>query len=131
MRSSYAQTPLPKKLGLRPGDVVGLIGAPRDFARTLGDLPPGVTLRFGARGSCSALIWFVRSREELGRNIERFAARADGVHPWIVWEKGKRRASLGEDAIREAGLAAGLVDFKICAIDQAWSGLRFARRKAN
>lgn len=129
--AGYSGTPLPKKLGLRPGDVVGLIGAPQDFVNTLGDLPPGVTFRFGARGTCSALIWFVRSREDLDRNIKRFAARAGGIQPWIAWEKAKRGLSLGERAVREAGLAAGLVDFKVCALDRVWSGLRFARRKAN
>jgi len=128
--AGYSGTPLPAKLGIKPGDVVGLVGAPRDFSLTLGDLPPGVTLRFGARGTCSALIRFVRSQAELDKNIKRFAARANDFHPWIAWQKGKRRASLGEKAVREAALAAGLVDFKICAFDGAWSGLRFALRKA-
>ncbi len=120
---------LAKKLGVRPGDVVGLVGAPKDFAKVLGDLPPGSVLRPGGRGACSLFIWFVRSRRELEKGIGRFATRAHNAHLWIAWKKGKGGSGPAENAVREAGLTAGLVDFKICAINETWSGLLFSRRR--
>jgi hypothetical protein len=127
----YSGTPLPKKLGIKQGSVVGLINTPEDFARTLGPLPVGAKLLTGADGRCNLLICFLRSRAELERKVKEIAGRTDFASVWLAWPK---RASgtatdLAERIVRECGLAAGLVDYKICAIDATWSGLLFARRK--
>ena len=125
-------TPLVHKLGIEPGASVGLFGAPRDFDLTLGELPEGVSVRRRAGGRAfDVIVAFHSRRSELER---RLPALARGLDPagglWIAWPK---RASgvatdVTEGAVRTLGLAAGLVDNKICAIDQVWSGLRFVYR---
>ncbi len=130
--AGYSGRPLAKKLGIKPGAVVGLIDAPEDFAATLGTLPEGATLRRGARGRCDLLVWFVRSRAALAAGLGRLTARDDLRALWIAWPK-KTSAfagDLSEREVRATGLAAGLVDYKICAVDETWSGLLFARRRA-
>ncbi|HUL70672.1 MAG TPA: hypothetical protein VLT17_10625 [Gemmatimonadales bacterium] len=128
--AGYSGTPLPRKLGIKPGWVVALLGAPDRFAETLGALPERVTLRAGARGRCDQAIWFVRSARELRQGIERVGRFPGEGGLWIAWVKqaSQLRTDVTEAMVREAGLANGLVDFKICAIDGDWSGLRFARR---
>jgi hypothetical protein len=128
----YSCTPLPKKLGIKPGSVVGLIDAPEGFAQTLGPVPEGVELRAGARGHCDVLICFIQSRVVLEREISGIAARADYASVWFAWPKKASGVAtdLSKKSVRECGLAAGLVDYKICAIDATWSGLLFARRKS-
>jgi hypothetical protein len=132
--AGYSGTPLPRKLGITPGMTVALFGAPDGFAGTIGDLPQGASLRAGGRAPFELILWFVRTEGELSRGIARMA-RAAGEGPmWIAWPKKTARApgSLGpsEKDVREAGLGAGLVDYKVCAIDAAWSGLLFRKRKA-
>jgi CheY-like chemotaxis protein len=129
--AGYSGTPLVKKLGIKPGGTVSLVGSPPDFDTALGALPDGVTLR---RRLCSAdlIIWFTRSRAELDRRIGGIATKVGDGGLWIAWPK---RASgvdtdLTQNDVRRVGLANGLVDYKICAIDATWSGLKFARRKS-
>jgi hypothetical protein len=139
--AGYSGTPLPKKLGIKPGMTVALIGAPPGFSSSLGELPEGAKLRSGARGKPGLVIWFVGSAPALGWEIRRISSFASGAPLWIAWrkrttQKGTRPAAKnapgpGESAVREAGLAAGLVDYKVCAIDAEWSGLLFARRRTS
>lgn len=114
---------------------VALVGVPRDFAATLGALPDGAVVRTGTRRSAGLVLWFVHTAGELAGNIQRIADFAGPAQLWIVWRK---KAALpasapadspAEASVRAAGLAIGLVDFKICAIDQTWSGLLFTRRR--
>jgi len=129
--AGYAGVPLPRKLGIKPGSTVALRGAPAGFARTLGRLPDGARLSRGARGADITML-FVRSRAELSRRLPG-AARALGTGQglWIAWPKqaSGRRTDLTQQRVRDAGLARGMVDYKICAIDATWSGLLFARRR--
>jgi hypothetical protein len=126
----YSGTPLPQKLGIKPGRVVLLVAAPDGFEQRLGALPEGASLR--RRAAIAHLtIWFVASRAVLARQVKARAAALgqDGI--WICWPK---KASgvptdVTEQAVRETGLLHGLVDYKVCAIDATWSGLKFARRK--
>jgi hypothetical protein len=130
MMAAYSGTPLPKKLGIKPDSVVALVGAPPGFATTLGEIPEGVRFRNNARGTCDLALWFIESRRDLERRVERMGSfTRDGL--WIIWPK---KASgvvtdVSEQIVRETGLGAGLVDYKICAVDETWSGLKFARRK--
>jgi hypothetical protein len=133
--AGYSGTPLPKKLGVKPNSNVLLLGAPKDFEKTLGELPEGVKLKKRADRACDLIIWFVRMRAELFDRIKEMAeltgdGGASGL--WIAWPK---RASgvasdMTETVVRETGLTSGLVDYKVCAIDATWSGLKFAKRKA-
>ncbi len=122
---------MPRKLGIKTGVTVGLIGAPRDFEAILGELPAECSLRAGAQNPCTLLICFVRSRSEMGRQLEQIVPRTDFSSVWFAWPKKASGiiSDLSERCVRESGLAAGLVDYKICAIDSTWSGLLFARRK--
>ena len=113
---------------------MGLIGAPPEFAHALGELPEGARLSTGERARAGLRIWFVRRESELAAGIARAARLADEGPLWIAWRKKTARTAPAsgpdENAVRDAGLAVGLVDYKVCAIDETWSGLLFARRKS-
>src|SRR3954463_15629250 len=129
--AGYSGTPLPQKLGIKPGARVALVRAPEKFERQLTPLPDGVRLRTQARGAQDVVLFFATREAELER---RFDALARSVAPagglWIAWPK--RTASVATDLreglVREIGLAHGLVDNKVCAVDDVWSGLRFVYR---
>jgi hypothetical protein len=127
----YASTPLPKKLGITANSVVVLIGAPEGFEETLGELPEGVILHRQARGQPDVTLWFTKSREELEQSIEEMSASAEKGSLWIAWPKKSSGvvSDLSQVVVRQVGLAAGLVDYKVCSIDITWSALCFARRK--
>jgi len=129
--SGYSGTPLPKKLGLHEGSTLGLDGAPAGFEDVLGRLPEGAKVVRGARAARELTLWFVRTKAELAKGIAKRAPRAEASGLWIAWPKrtSPLARDLREDDVRNAGLAAGLVDFKVCAVDEDWSGLRFAKRK--
>ena len=129
--AGYSGTPLPKKLGIKPGHRLGLIGAPDDFDVALGALPADVAVRRRSRGPLDVVVAFFVERCMLERRLDTLKGTlepAGGL--WIAWPK---RASgvttdIDENVVRELGLAAGLVDNKVCAIDAVWSGLRFVYR---
>ena len=129
--AGYSGTPLPRKLGIKPGMVVRLLNAPVRFETTLGELPAQVrvTRRGGEPGDLT--LWFVPRRRELEEGIERVAGGVTTDKLWIIWPK--KTSPLASDVsqgdVRAAGLHQGLVDFKICAVDEDWSGLLFSRRK--
>jgi len=131
MLAGYSGTPLPKKLGIKLDSVVVLAGAPADFEETLGVVPDGVTFRRQVRGKSDLIIWFARTCRDLEGRIERFAAMTGKGGMWIAWPKHASgvKTDLTQAIVRKTGLANGLVDYKICAIDETWSGLKFARRK--
>lgn len=129
--AGYSGTPLPRKLGVKSGATVVLVNAPDEFADTLGELPAGVTLRWQDRGRRDLTVWFVNAVKDLERRIERMAAKVGDGGLWIAWPKKASgvETDVTQDRVRRAGLDAGLVDYKICAIDETWSGLKFATRK--
>ncbi|MDE2899835.1 MAG: hypothetical protein OXN15_02275, partial [Chloroflexota bacterium] len=114
--AGYSGTPLPKKLGVKPGMTVNLLGAPDGFERTLGPLPEGAVLDWDASAPTPLAVWFVRSMAELEAGLAR---AMDAVEQrgglWMAWPK--RSSDIATDvtqqAVREAGLAAGLVDYKV------------------
>lgn len=130
--AGYSGTPLPKKLGIKPGTTVALVDAPAGFERTLGALPDGVRLRRSARGACEVALWFVGTKAACARGLHAWARRDDWRALWICWPKKASgvRTDLTGGAVRTFALAAGLVDYKVCAVDATWSGLCFARRKS-
>ncbi len=134
MPAGYSGTPLAKKLGIRAGDTVTLLGAPEGFEDELGGLPDGVQLRRRTGGNPEVVLLFTTKARELER---RFPGLARSVWPdgsvWVAWPK---RASgvatdLDENRLRDIGLPHGLVDNKVCAVNDIWSGLRFVWRKEN
>jgi CheY-like chemotaxis protein len=127
----YAGQPLIKKLGIKANSVVALVNAPPDFKKTLGALPGGVKLRAQARGRCEVMLWFIRSQDDLARCVTRMSKRGDFGSLWMIWPKktSRLKTDFTQQLVRQAGLAVGLVDYKVCAIDATWTGLLFTRRK--
>jgi len=129
--SGYSGTPLPRKLGIGAGTRIAVISAPAGFDGVLGALPDGVQLRRQARGRLDVIVFFVTRRAELAR---RFGGFARALQPdgglWVAWPKKTSGVAtdLGFDAVQGVGLDQGLVDNKVCAIDDTWSGLRFVVR---
>jgi len=128
--AGYSDTPLPKKLGIKPDSTLALVGAPPNFQRTLGTLPPGVRIKRRA-GAADLTIWFPRSATDLDRRIARLAELVGDGHVWIAWPKRASgvKSDVTSDRVRSAGIAHGLVDYKVAAIDETWSGLKFTRRR--
>ena len=129
--AGYSGTPLPTKLGIKEGARVALIGAPEGFAATLGDLPAGAEFQDSPASSLDVMVCFVRRTPEVEAAFLELKPRlawTGGL--WLAWRKNKpgAPATLSENVIREIGIAAGLVDNKVCAIDDDWSGLRFVWR---
>ncbi|MGH9673172.1 MAG: hypothetical protein ACRD44_08320 [Bryobacteraceae bacterium] len=129
--AGYSGTPLPKKLGIKAETTVALVNAPGEFERTLGALPDGVELKEGLNGRPDLILWFLTSRREMEARIGRISALADRQGVWFIWPKKASgvSADITQNDVRETGLAHGLVDFKVCAVDETWSGLWFKQRK--
>jgi hypothetical protein len=128
--AGYSGTPLPKKLGIDENAVVVLIDAPKDFAKTLGPLPAGAQLRGRTTKNRHLTIWFCASAKRYQANFRAVAAALGGRALWVAWPKKSSgvESDMSETLVREVGLAHGLVDYKVCAIDEVWSGLKFAVR---
>jgi hypothetical protein len=132
--AGYSGTPLAKKLGIAAGHTVALVGAPDGFEGELEGLPEGVQFRRRAGGSPDVVMVFTTQ----GRDLERrFPGLAKSVWPdgslWVAWPKRSSGVAtdLDENRLRGIGLPRGLVDNKVCAVDDTWSGLRFVWRKEN
>jgi hypothetical protein len=129
--AGYSGTPLPKKLGIRENSSVLLVNAPERFERKLEPMPSRAEFVEDARGGNVAIL-FVTSQADLMRDFRPLAkALPAKVALWIAWPKKTSgvKTDLNENVIREVGLDAGWVDYKVCAIDETWSGLCFARKK--
>ncbi|HEU4734827.1 MAG TPA: hypothetical protein VFT22_43345 [Kofleriaceae bacterium] len=130
--AGYSGTPLPQKLGIKEGYRVAIVGAPSTLA--LGVLPPGTKIQRGliGREPFDLLVVFVTQRAELAKRIAACRPRmrpAAGL--WIAWPKQASGVAtdVTENTVREVALPTGLVDNKVCAIDETWSGLRLVIRK--
>jgi hypothetical protein len=130
----YSGTPLARKLGLAPAQRALLVGAPPGFADTLGPLPVDLRLRTRAAGELDLVLLFVRRSADLARRFPPLAARlAPAGMLWVAWPKRTSGVptDLSFDVVQRTGLQAGLVDTKVCAVDEVWSGLRFVIRKSD
>jgi hypothetical protein len=132
--AGYSGTPLPRKLGIKPGQMIALIGAPQGFADSLEPLPERVTVHSGLDGDVpfDVIVCFVVERTDLAAWLDRLRARmAPACGLWIAWPKraSKVPTDMSDHVIREIALPTGLVDNKVCAIDQVWSGLRLVIRR--
>lgn len=130
--AGYSGTPLVKKLGIRSNSVLTLVDAPGDFYRLLKHMPAGVAVRERFSSNNGLIIWFVKSKKSLTGRVRDISKRVGDAGIWIVWPKQTSRISsdLSQKSVRETGLNAGLVDYKVCAIDNTWAGLKFSVRKA-
>lgn len=125
--AGYSGTPLVKKLGLKENFSVAWIHAPADFPKIIGTLPPGVKLSKALKKDHDCIHWFSKSADEL--EIEMPAMKRAIVRNgmiWISWPKksAKVPTDVTEDVVRNTALRNGLVDVKVCAVDEIWSGLK-------
>jgi hypothetical protein len=139
----YSGTPLPRKLGIKPGQLVALVSAPDGFAESLGEWPEaelrsleladgGPTEGTGAAHAFDVIVCFVTRRAELEAELSRLRApSAPACGLWIAWPKRAARVptDMTDQVVREVALPTGLVDNKVCAIDATWSGLRLVIRR--
>jgi hypothetical protein len=134
--AGYSGTPLHRKLGIKPGHRVALLDAPAGFADTLDGLPDGVVVRsvLADDAPTDVIVLFVTERHELQAHLDevRRGMAQDGGF-WVAWPKraSKVPTDVTEDVVREVALPTGLVDNKVCAIDEIWSGLRLVIRREN
>lgn len=128
---AYSRTPLVRKLGIRAGHRVALRTAPAGFQTELRPLPDDVVVCRGHRGAADVVLQFAEWRRLLAKEFAKAKAL---LHPagalWVCWPKkaAKRPTDLTEDVVRVIGLDNGLVDVKVCAVDEVWSGLKFVYR---
>jgi hypothetical protein len=131
MSAGYSATPLPKKLGIKPGHRLLLLSAPEPFAL---ELPEGVKVARTARGKADVIVSFHTERADLARRMPKLrAAMEPAAGLWIAWPKraSKVATDLTENVVRELALQNRLVDNKVAALDEKWSGLRLVIRLAD
>jgi hypothetical protein len=132
MMSGYSGTPLPEKLGLKPGMILVAIDAPDNYRKLLAPIPSGVNFATRPTGSTKLVHLFARRRTELANQLSILRRKiAEDAAVWVSWPK---RASgvatdISEDVIRSIALPLGFVDVKVCAVDETWSGLKLMIRR--
>ena len=131
--AGYSKRPLVQKLGIKEGASVLLLNAPADYKESLSPLPSGVKMAKELQDSVEFIQFFTKEKEELKKNFPRLKKHLQpkGIL-WISWPKGASKVptDINENVVREIGVANGLVDIKVCAVDDIWSGLRFAFRRS-
>ena len=129
--AGYAGKSLADKLGIRAGMRIAAVAAPSDYASLIAPLPRAVTITHRAGAQADVVHYFVARRADL---VSRIAALESSLQDdavlWISWPKRSsgHATDLTEDALREVILPLGLVDVKVCAVDDTWSALKFVRR---
>jgi len=129
--AGYSSTPLAKKLGIKEGSRIALVNAPKDFNSELGELPDKVEFIKPPTRALDIVLFFVLSERELARDFAKLAEKlATNGMIWIAWPKKSSGVTtdLSFEPVQRIGLDSGLVDVKICAIDETWSGLKFVYR---
>jgi len=119
--------PLNKKLGLKEGVPIGLVNAPKGFE----SLIRGAETKRNPKTKVPLTLWFVASRGEYEAALPKMREKAEDGGIWVIWPKTTKTAKpdINGNIVREAALEVGLVDFKICAVDETWSGMRFAVKR--
>ena len=129
--AGYSGTPLPKKLGLKEGSRIALLNAPEKFASQLGNLPDNAEIVTRVTKPLDIVLLFVLTERALLRDFDKLAKKlASNGMIWVAWPKKSSgvQTDLIFERVQRIGLDSGLVDVKICAIDDVWSGLKFVIR---
>ncbi|NUM79586.1 DUF3052 family protein [bacterium] len=125
--AGYSGTPLIKKLGIKEGFTVALINAPRNYNRTLGNMPANVRIIKKIKSGLDCIQFFTKSKSELEAEMVHLKnAIVQNGMIWISWPKGSSKipTDVSENIVRDIALRHGLVDVKVCAVDEIWSGLK-------
>jgi hypothetical protein len=127
----YAGRSLGQKLGLAAGEIVAVVNGPTGVAGLLAPLPAGARLTAAPSATAHRFLWFVRSRKDLHQALGTLEALVTTQVAWLAWPKTASGVTtdLNGNTVREAALASGFVDFKICSVDATWSGLALKRRR--
>ena len=129
--AGYSGTPLPKKLGIKPNQRIALVNAPKDFIKLLGPLPENATIVKRLNGPLDLILLFVDREQTLAKQFPILAKQlqSNGMI-WIAWPKKSSGVAtdLVFEKVQRIGLDCGLVDVKICAVDDVWSSLKFVIR---
>jgi len=131
--AGYSGTPLPQKLGIKPGLMVVTINAPANYRRLLGQIPDSVTFSERLKSGSSFVHLFTSRRSEMQKKMSILRDKiSDNGAIWVSWPKKSSGIStdVTEDVIREIALPLGFVDIKVCAVDETWSGLKLMIRRA-
>ena len=126
----YGSRTIAQKLGIKEGTAAGLYDAPRDYAATIGPLPADVELIEEPEDVQPVTLWFVRDPRGYRESLRRMRAIAPKTKLWVIWPKGANNGLNGNSGPRIRHRRRGLVDYKICAVGESWSGMVFAVRKA-
>jgi len=130
MMDRYGTRTTAQKLGIKEGCRVALLDAPREYLAVLGPMPDGAELCEQPDAVCPVTLWFVKDAEIYRSTLPRMRRLAAQTKLWVIWPKGGQKAGITQQLIRESALAVGLVDYKICAVNDRWSAIAFARKKA-
>jgi hypothetical protein len=128
MMLRYGNRTAAEKMGIKPGVSVSVMDPPRDYLTVLGQLPEGVELVEESEELHPVTLWFTHRPETLLTALPRMRRIASKSKLWVIWRKGSTNG-ITQNFVREAGIDAGLVDYKICSVDGVWSGMAFARSK--
>lgn len=132
--AGYSGTPLAKKLGIKQDISVAAINAPENYRDLLGPLPDGVLFSGSSEPDADLVHFFTNSRDELARGLSKYKGliKSNGAI-WVSWYKKAARlpTEITEDVVRDVALPLGLVDVKVCAVDDKWSGLKLVIRREN
>ena len=132
--AGYSGTPLPQKLGIKPGLMVVTINPPANYRRLLGQIPDSVTFSERLKSGSSFVHLFTSRRSEMQKKMSILRDKiSDNGAIWVSWPKKSSGIStdVTEDVIREIALPLGFVDIKVCAVDETWSGLKLMIRREN
>jgi hypothetical protein len=134
MMAGYSGTPLPQKLGIKPGLTVVTISAPTNYRRLLGKIPEGVAFSNRLKPDSNFVHVFIKKRRELEKRLSILREKiADTGTVWVSWPKKSSGVptDVTEDVVRTVALPLGFVDIKVCAVDDTWSGLKLMVRRVN
>jgi hypothetical protein len=131
MMERYAARTTAQKLGIRAGSKVAVMDAPRDYARVIGTVPEDVEFDEESWKDCAVTVWFVEEPEAFLASLPKMRRAAAVSKLWVAWPKktARRDSPINETMIRETAIRSGLVDYKICSVNETWSGLCFAVKK--
>ena len=127
MMERYTSKTSAQKLGITPHSAVAVVDPPRNYASVIGELPAGAALDETPGAACPITLWFIHDGAHFREALPAMCRQAGQTKLWVVWRKG---STVTQPFLRKSAAEVGLVDYKICAVDTAWSAMLFARKQS-